>query len=219
MLGLKIMDAHVKRQADAVAIEWKDAPYYADAEKWLDVFWGQNSVFKPLFQRLNHDRIIDLACGHGRHSWQMREWPNTKILVDIVPGNIEACRARFAGYDRVEFLINSGCDLNPIADASVTSVFSYDAMVHFDHMVVGAYLRDIARALAPGGMALLHHSNYGGNPGGHHHQNPHWRNFMPTGLFINYAAKAGLTIVEHRPIDWVDAPLNDAITLLLKPTL
>ena len=33
-------------------------------------------------------------------------------------------------------------------------------MVHFSADLVQAYLRDTARVLKPGGMALYHHSNY-----------------------------------------------------------
>jgi ubiquinone/menaquinone biosynthesis C-methylase UbiE len=148
----------------------------------------------------------------------MRDWPNRKVLVDVHATNIDVCRSRFATVPNVEFVVNNGYDLSALPDQSVSAVFSYDAMVHFDHTVVGSYLGEIRRTLRPGGMALIHHSNYGGNPGGSHRSNPHWRNFMPPGLFLDYATKAGLQIIQHVVIDWSGVRSLDAVTLLSKPS-
>jgi len=211
----KIPDIVLKLKRD-----WSTADkYYANAEseKWLGSFWDVDSPFRPLFDRLDHDHIIELACGHGRHSWQMREWPNRKTLVDFVEANIAFCRRRFEGYDDVSFVVNNGRDLSGIESESATSLFCYDAMVHFHHTLVGPYLIDSARVLVRGGMALLHHSNYAKNPDGDYRENPHARAFMSPDLFARYATAAGLVVVEQRVVSWDADKDLDAITLLRKP--
>jgi SAM-dependent methyltransferase len=170
-----------------------------------------------MFDRMDPSVIVELACGRGRHSWQMRDWPNQKVVVDLVPENIAFCKQRFAGLNNFRFIVNNGVDLGQIADGSATAVFCYDDMVHFDHEIVYGYLREFARILRPGGMALLHHSNYPHNPGGDYKANPSWRCYMPAGLFQDYAIKSGPEFVEQRCFSWGETTDIDALSLVAKP--
>jgi SAM-dependent methyltransferase len=202
--------------------DWAVSPYYelVEQEPYLEVFWSNSSTFKRQFDKLNTDVLVELACGHGRHSAQAleRSYPITSIvLVDINETNIEFCQKRFAGRDNVSFYINNGSDIGCCADASVTAVFSYDAMVHFEYDDVAAYLIEIYRILQPGGRALLHHSNNSLEPGKLYSECVHWRNFMLTPLFNHMAARAGLAVVEQVTMDWADAKQIDALTLLQRP--
>lgn len=124
------------------------------------------------------------------------------ILMDINEENIAACERRFAGNDRFRIIKNDGFTFSPVGDNECSAIISYDSMVHFDSEVVFSYLRDAFRVLAPGGMALFHHSNYVGNPGGDYRENPHWRNFMSQALFCHYARKAGLELIKFELLDW-----------------
>ena len=208
-----------EKEAGLVAKDWKIASYYDDAESgdWVRAFWDEGTPFRTLFDKMNHSAIVDLACGHGRHSWQMRDWDNDKIIVDVNEENIDACKKRFSGIDRIRIYHNNGMDLSEIGDESQTSLFCYDAMVHFSHLVVYQYLIETFRILKPSGMALFHHSNNPENPGGDYRENVHWRNFMPKGLFIDYAKRVGFSICGQTIIDWCEAEQLDAITLLRKP--
>lgn len=204
--------------AETVAEDWaEDRPYYTDAEKWVGVFWSPDSAFRQAFDKLDTTRIVELACGYGRHSAQMLDWNNTKTLVDIVQKNIDFCNQRFAGRQDYAAYKNNGVDLPFLKDNSQTAIFSYDAMVHFDHMIVFGYLQEAMRVLEPGGKFLLHHSNFGGNPGVDYRKNPSWRNFMPPGLIFDYAAKAGLRVAHHQVIPWGQHQNIDAITVVQKP--
>jgi hypothetical protein len=207
------------KEVDIVARDWIDGSYYSDAESeaWLGTFWNKDSLFYKEFLKLDHSVIVDLACGHGRHSWQMRDWNNHKILVDVVKDNIEFCRNKFSGIKKVSFVLNNGMDMSALKANSCTALFTYDAAVHFSHIVVYNYLIDTFRILTSKGMALYHHSNYSSNPGGDYRDNPCWRNFMPPGLFIDYAKRVGFEIVEHHLLDWNDDKQIDALTLLRKP--
>jgi SAM-dependent methyltransferase len=209
---------YLKQLADNVGKDWITSPYYEEAEqKWLHVFWGPNSLFHKMFNQLDHSLILELACGHGRHSAQMQDWDNQKILMDINQSNIDYCVERFSGDPRYAVMINNGYDCKPLGNESCTAVFCYDAMVHFDSEIVLSYLKDISRILKSGGRALLHHSNYTGNPGGHYAENPHCRNFMSQSLFAHYSKKSGLNIVESVTIKWGHDPDLDCLTLVSKP--
>ena len=99
-------------------------------------------------------------------------------LVDINKENIEFCKNRFSEFDKIEYIVNDGTHLTGISNGSATAVICYDSMVHFELLDIAIYLKEIYRILSVGGMALLHHSNYCGNPGAEYTKNPHLRNFM-----------------------------------------
>ena len=98
--------------------------------------------------------------------------------MDIFQENIDFSRHRLRFFNNVDSHVNNGYDFQPIADGSLSSIFCYDAMVHFAPEVVRSYLKDTARVLKPGGRALFHHSNYPTAPKEHYGQNPHARNQM-----------------------------------------
>src|SRR5690606_23099253 len=99
---------------------------------------------------------------------------------------------------------------------SVSLLYCFDAMVHFDSDVVRSYLREFRRILQPGGRAFCHHSNYAGSPSGDFRVSPAARNFMTKELFEHYAHKEGLRVVRARVIKW-NLPDHDCLTLLDRP--
>jgi SAM-dependent methyltransferase len=211
--------SELARLAGNVGKDWATSRYYEQAEDadWLDVFWADQSPFLRLFKELDLRCVLELACGHGRHSAKLGDLAQHVILLDINLGNIEFCRERFKGVPHYRVLLTNGYSFDSVRNGECTAVFSYDAMVHFDSDVVRAYLQETARVLAPGGRALFHHSNYSLNPGGDVHDNPSWRNFMSQNLFHHYAAKCGLRVVASDTFDWDGNPSLDCLTLLELP--
>ena len=207
------------RVAQSVGKDWATSDYYERAEKadWLQVFWADRSPFLRFFRELDLTCVLELACGYGRHAATLKDLAQHVILVDINVGNVQFCRQRFKDVPHYRVLLTDGYSFDSVRDGECTAVFSYDAMVHFDSDVVRAYLQDTARVLAPGGRALLHHSNYSLNPGGDVHDNPSWRNFMSQNLFHHYAAKCGMRILASDVIDWDGHPSLDCVTLLERP--
>jgi SAM-dependent methyltransferase len=206
----------------AIAAEWKEQSYYDDAERqdWLLPFWTMPR-FRAKFDQLDVRRYVELACGHGRHTnyvLNTLQHPGVKsaILVDVVEENVRFCTERFAGDPRVRAIRNDGADLAGIPDASVTALFSYDAMVHFEYTAVLAYVAEAYRVLEPGGKALMHHSNYDRNPGGYYRDNPHWRNFMTKALFAHAAMRAGFEVLEQEVTHWNKDEALDCISLIRK---
>lgn len=206
------------RAATADLSAWQSSPYYDDAEAqaYVDAFWAPGSAFRRLFDTLDTRATLELAAGHGRNTARMlAEVPvETVIVADPVAANVEYCRGRFSSDERVSVLQLNGVDLDPIGSETLTAVFCYDSMVHFDAMVVISYLLDIRRVLRPGGRALLHHSNLSANPGGPYGANPHARNFMPAGLVDHVAARVGMRVLDRAHVDWGHFRDLDRVTLL-----
>jgi hypothetical protein len=124
-------------------------------------------------------------------------------------------RGRFGNNPKINYHMNNGYSLPFLANHTVSFVYCFDAMVHFDSDVVRAYLREFRRILIQGGHAFAHHSNYVGNPGGDLHCNPAWRNFMSQELFAHYARKEDLSVIRQKQIDWkCDGAFIDCFTLL-----
>jgi SAM-dependent methyltransferase len=172
--------------------------YFAHAEAYMEELWS--GLVWPLIESCDFSHTVDLAAGHGRNSVKLAMLAKRLTIIDIQPGNIEACKQRFSGRKGIDYFVNNGFDLRPLADDDVTLVYCFDAMVHFDSDVVRSYLRDTRRVLVPGGRGFFHHSNY---TGGHDWRtNTGARNFMTKELFAHYALKEGLSVISQRVINW-----------------
>ncbi|MGC4113621.1 MAG: class I SAM-dependent methyltransferase [Myxococcales bacterium] len=201
--------------AEHVGDDWKQEVYYDRAEARMEESW--NNLVWPLIESCDLSCVVDLAAGHGRNTVKLLESGARRVyVVDINQENIDVCRQRFRGDDRVCFLRNDGFSLRGIGDAEASLVYCFDAMVHFDSDVVRSYLKECMRVLSVGGTAFLHHSNYDKNPAGDWRSNPGWRNFMSQALFLHYSAKEGLEVLSSTVIDW-DTPGQDCLTLVGKP--
>lgn len=181
---------------------WVESPYYDNVESQLRRFWHTGSIFKEFMDRLDLTHTVELACGHGRHSEQIINKAGKITLLDINQTNIDFCKSRFSDAKNIEALLNNGLDFSALADESVTSVFCYDAMVHFDHRCVSSYLQDFTRIAKKGSFGLFHHSNYSYPFSDHYGKNPHSRNFMTKELFARYALDSDLNVEEQVVFDW-----------------
>jgi SAM-dependent methyltransferase len=210
------MSHELKKQVEVIAAPWASSPYYDDAERWTHIFWSANSPFYQYFSKLNCQTVVELACGHGRHSELVAQRADKLYLLDVVADNIDFCRTRLARFQNIEYHINNGFNFEPIDANSVTAIFCYDAMVHFSPDVAASYLKDTARILKSGGMALYHHSNYAGPAKEHYGMHPHARNCMTMPLFAQYAQQAGLQLVQSQSLSWGGINDLDGLTLLRK---
>jgi SAM-dependent methyltransferase len=206
----------------AINNDWRESIYYdtAESEESHWSFWRDEQPFERMFRTLDRRVLVELACGHGRHTAYLLRQPAYadagKIhLMDVNEENAEFCRTRFAGIPVVAIHRNSGHDFRPLGDNQATGIFCYDAMVHFEYDTVISYIKDAFRVLAPGGKALFHHSNYDKAPGNIYRDNPDWRNFMSKALFAHVAMRSGFKVLEQVVLDWT-TPETDCVTLLEK---
>src|SRR5579863_7651228 len=197
----------LQRSVEEVARYWHADPYYDRAEQpdWLGAFWNFGNPLRPfrrMFAELNLRATAELACGHGRHAAQIYKQVPALILLDVVAENVAFCQKRFQDAKNVVVIKNDGATFAPIPDNTLTAVYCYDAMVHFEWDVVLSYIADAARILEKGGRALFHHSILDAFPGRDHRLNPGGRNFMSQSLFMHAAKRAGFTVLESAAMDW-----------------
>jgi len=211
------MEDRLSGHRGAIKADWQNNAYYDQAETWIATFWAEDSLFLTQFHQLDLTTVLELACGHGRHSAQILRQAGAITLVDINQSNIEACQTRFAAEAHLRFICNAGNNLPGVADASQTALFCYDAMVHFELLDVLEYVREVRRVLTPGGRALLHVSNNGENPEGQYQENRHWRNFGNVDVVRYFADRMGLKVLSHQVFDWSGDPKLDGLVLLEKP--
>lgn len=198
--------------------ESQDYIYFTkgESDRWIAAFWNPDSVFLKLFSQLNTTKCAEIACGFGRHSSQIHQRCQELYLIDTSIDATDYARERFKPFPHVRvFLSYDGLTLPGIADESLTSVFSYDAMVHFEPLTVASYLSEISRVLVRGGRALLHHSNYSGNPTGKLHDVEGARNYMSQSLFAHLCSRNNLKIISQELIDW-SFEKSDALSLIEK---
>jgi SAM-dependent methyltransferase len=188
-------------------------PYFAVAEKYADSLW-KNLVW-PFISDCDFANVLDLAAGHGRNSKFLLDIAQRLTITDIQPGNIDVCRKRFVDFPQVLYYVTNGYDFQPVADDTLTFIYCFDSMVHFDSDVVRAYLRDARRVLRQGGRGFFHHSNY--TQGYDWRRNPHSRNFLSKQLFEHYALKEGLVVIRQKTINWGSAVGLDCLSLVEKP--
>lgn len=190
--------------------------YFERAESNLSVFWDKETPFYKMFSTLDLSCVVELACGHGRHVTQYHDKAKKIILVDILQKNIDICKERFKDLSHISYVANNGYDLSDIASDSVTSLFTYDAMVHFELFDIFNYLKEINRILKVGGKALMHHSNNTESPYITFSTATSGRNYMSKDIFAYMANRANLKVVEQKVIDWGDNKSLGCISLVEK---
>ena len=186
----------------------------AERSEFMDGFWSENSPFKMLFNKLDLTRVVELACGRGRHVQKYIAYAKNIILVDILEKNIAYCRKRFKDESKIQYYVNNGYDLSQVDSNSCTALFTYDSMVHFEMIDIFQYLKETKRILVKGGMALFHHSNNTENYKITFSTGKQGRNYMSKQLFAYLANRAGLTVIEQQEIDWAGEERLDCITLV-----
>lgn len=156
--------------------EWKDALIDDVLKRWIPTGVA----------------VLEIGPGAGRWSGVLHERASRLVLVDVSERPLELCRQRFGADGNVDYVLSSGSDLPGVADASVDAVWSFDVFVHVAPRDQAAYLGEVARTLAPGGVAVIHHSD-GRNRGLQPSRNG-WRAPMSRGLFAALGADRGLRV-------------------------
>lgn len=138
-------------------------------DEW-SAWWGNTpalwagAVLPRIHAHVPTGTILEIAPGYGRWTQYLRELADRLVVVDLTEGCIDACRARFAGADNIEYHVNDGRSLPMVADGSIDFAFSFDSLVHAEADVLRDYLGELRRTLRPDGVGFVHHSNIGRYP-------------------------------------------------------
>jgi ubiquinone/menaquinone biosynthesis C-methylase UbiE len=146
---------NIKNEVDVVKAPWENSLYYDDAEKSIHLFWGENTRFRQYFNRLDLTNVIELACGYGRHSEIVAPMAGKLTLIDVFEKNIKNCQTRLSQVNNVTYCLGNGFDFSPVENSSSTTIFCYDAMVHFPMNLMLSYLNETSRVLKRGGDGTL----------------------------------------------------------------
>lgn len=112
--------------------------------------------------------MLELAPGWGRNTARLVNHSKEIHLVDLNQSCIDRCKARFGDYTgpcKLHYYVNDGYSLPEIKDESISFIYSFDSMVHFDRLVVKEYFKEFSRVLwksignpmpfGPGEMTLV----------------------------------------------------------------
>lgn len=147
---------------------WESWDWSSGGDEWSESEQWKQSVIRRVLQGQiqNGSSILEIGPGAGRWTEPLLGLAREYIGIDISSSCIAHCRARFAGDSRAKFHVGSGSDLAAVADRSIDAIWSFDVFVHINSAEVDGYIRDFARVLRPGGVAIVHHGAVGGAGGG-----------------------------------------------------
>jgi ubiquinone/menaquinone biosynthesis C-methylase UbiE len=196
--------------------------YFSSAENVMSFQWEH--IIWPIIKDEDFTSTLELACGHGRNTELLRRHAKSIDLVDVNQTCVDACEKRFGSEKEgciFTYHVTTGNSL-PVPSDSISFVYTWDSMVHFDKLIVRDYVHDVFRALKPGGSAFLHHSNYGTvAPDSSWTKNHGNRSDMTAELMREYAQEAGLKIKFQRLSGTADGwgiDDLDCLSLLAKPS-
>ncbi len=149
-----------------------DAPGLPAPRHWADDYYGDlyyESVADLLTARLSRfeagllrdllelgpgQRVLDLACGHGRHARALS--PEVGVLVGLDRNPDYLSRARHSGAA----LVRADLRALPIRTGSLDAVYSwYSSLFMYDDEENARCLAAAVSLLRPGGRILVHHDN------------------------------------------------------------
>jgi SAM-dependent methyltransferase len=141
-------------------VHWSD-DYYGDLyyESVADLLTARMSGFEAkVLRRLlgvtEMHRVLDLACGHGRHARALA--PEVGLLVGLDRNPEYLARARHTGA----VLVQGDLRALPLRPGSFDAVYSwYSSLFMYDDEENARCLAAAVALLRPGGRLLVHHDN------------------------------------------------------------
>jgi SAM-dependent methyltransferase len=200
---------------------WTGWDWSALGEEWnASPEWKQGLIDDVLRKTIPPGgTVLEIGPGGGRWSEALAERADHLVLVDVTPRVLDVVRERLGDSPNVSYVRSSGSDLPGVADGSVDAIWSFDVFVHVAPLDQAGYLDEIARVLAPGGVAAIHHAD--GRNRGAMPSRAGWRSPMSAGLFAALAEERGLRVERHVR-SWSEgrhdlAAFGDVITVLSRP--
>lgn len=134
--------------------------------------------------------VLDVGCGPGHWTHFLHDTGAQVIGIDPVDRFIDSARRR---YPEVAFRTGSAADLGE-EDGSVAGVLAWYSLIHTPPERLGAAISALARALRPGGTALLGFFESPELAVVDHAVTPAWT--WPVPELARRIARAGLAVTE-----------------------
>jgi len=189
--------AHRRWQANSAAENdrrWSGYDWSRRGEEWNESPQWKRALIEDVLERWIAHGVATLEIGPGGGRWSevLAARCSALVLVDVSARPLELCRARLGEDARITYVLSSGSELSGVADGSIDAVWSFDVFVHVAPTDQAKYLREIARVLAPDGVAVVHHAD--GRNRGRLPSRVGWRSPMSRGLFAALARDGGLRV-------------------------
>ncbi len=178
---------------------WEHWDWEAGGEEWtLSPEWKDSLIQNVLYRYIRRGgHILEIGPGAGRWTSILIQMADKFTAVDVAESCIRACEQKFANQLNSRFLVGSGKDLAGVADASVDSLWSFDAFVHINIPETESYVQEFRRVMRSGSVGVVHHGKYGGLEGG-------WRSNLTSAALGELLHNAGFKIL-HQFETWNDA--------------
>jgi len=109
----------------------------------------EDDFFLSIVNERPASRVLDLGCGSGRLALGMAEAGHRVTGVDPARASLDAARVK-PGAERVRWIEGTSADLSP-AELDAAVMTSHVAQLFVDDADWSRVLRDLSRALVPGG--------------------------------------------------------------------
>ena len=101
-------------------------------------------------------RVLDIACGEGYGSAMLARTAADVTGIDISAEAVAHAGRRYGDFGNLRYL-QASCDRIPLADACCDVVVTFETIEHIHTQQ--AFVEEIARVLAPGGMLVMSSPN------------------------------------------------------------
>jgi len=132
--------------------EWDADAFFETGRADTAAFVSELSRIAPSVER---KAAMDFGCGVGRITRSLAAEFESVVGVDAAPAMIARARALNAELANCEFVINQKPDLEILATGRFDVVYSRLVLQHLPPTLAAAYVPELIRVLAPGGVLMF----------------------------------------------------------------
>jgi len=129
---------------------WNPDEFFATGVREVEAIIAEARRFG--LPRRRRRRGLDFGCGVGRLTQALAAHVDEATGLDVAPSMIAHARAANRHGDRVRYAVQAAPPLAAIASGSMDVVISGRVLQHIAPEYARAYVRELARVLAPGGF-------------------------------------------------------------------
>jgi ubiquinone/menaquinone biosynthesis C-methylase UbiE len=133
--------------------------------KFYGLQWGDPEISGPQGYMRDHYVLpyvkpdhVALEIGPGGGRWTQYLLNFRRLYIDYHAELLQEVRRRFH-TPNMQFIVNNGTDFPGVPENSIDYVISVACFVHLERHLIGAYLKNIAKILKPGGNVFLTYSD------------------------------------------------------------